>query len=231
MKNNKRITIILTLFLAIGGSASAYSYNEQDNRISLAHKTISTLNKDVKTKSTKIANLENVVAKKDTELKARKLVIDEQKLQINKQEKEKIKLKEENDKLKEQVNFNNQRKGSDVKRQASNTMPSRGKSNNYRSISVVATGYIALCDTGCTGITRTGIDVRNTPSKQIIAVDPSVIPLHSKVKVSLPNGDVFYAIAEDTGGDIKGNRIDILFATYDEAVSFGKQNVTVTILK
>lgn len=114
-------------------------------------------------------------------------------------------------------------------RKAPTTTVSRGVKNR-RTITMEATSYTAFCNTGCTGVTATGINVSGTPSNQIIAVDPSVIPLHTRVKVTLQNGESFYAIAEDTGGHIKGGRIDILKATHGEAVDFGRQRVTVTIL-
>lgn len=53
-----------------------------------------------------------------------------------------------------------------------------------------------------------------------IAVDPSVIPLGSKVKI----GDTVYT-AEDTGAAIKGNRIDIFFESHKEALDWGRQTV------
>jgi 3D (Asp-Asp-Asp) domain-containing protein len=59
------------------------------------------------------------------------------------------------------------------------------------------------------GTTATGINLSKSPHLYIVAVDPSVIPLHSKLKIS-PNpfgyGGAFSA--EDTGGAIKGNRLD-----------------------
>lgn len=67
-----------------------------------------------------------------------------------------------------------------------------------------------------------------------IAVDPSVIPLGTKVKISgysdsqLPKGG-FYATAVDTGGAIKGNRIDIYLPTTKMALNFGVENVKVTV--
>lgn len=57
-----------------------------------------------------------------------------------------------------------------------------------------------------------------------IAVDPSVIPLGSKVKI----GDTVYT-AEDTGGAIKGNRIDIFFESHKEALIWGRQTVEVIV--
>ena len=97
-------------------------------------------------------------------------------------------------------------------------------------MSVEATAYTAYCD-GCSGITATGVDVRNSiyyEGKRVIAVDPSVIPLGSHVKVTLGDGSSFEAVAKDTGSDIKGNRIDILFETKEEALKFGRQTVKIT---
>src|SRR5690625_660251 len=96
-----------------------------------------------------------------------------------------------------------------------------------------ATAYTARCE-GCSGITKTGYDVRNTiyyEGKRVIAVDPSVIPLHSAVRITTAGGDSFEAVALDTGSAIKGNRIDILYATKDEARKFGRQTLEVEILQ
>ena len=57
-----------------------------------------------------------------------------------------------------------------------------------------------------------------------IAVDPSVIPLGSKVVIG---GNTY--IAEDTGGAIKGNRIDIFFDSHEEALFWGRQTIEVTV--
>lgn len=96
-----------------------------------------------------------------------------------------------------------------------------------------ATAYVALCDSGCSGITASGYDVRNTiwyEGMRVIAVDTAVIPLYSIVRVTV-GGASFTAIALDTGGAIVGNRIDILVASEGEAWAFGRQAVEVTILK
>src|SRR5690625_5558779 len=85
-----------------------------------------------------------------------------------------------------------------------------------------ATGYTAKC-TGCSGITATGIDLNKNPNAKVVAVDPSVIPLGSRVWVS-GYGE---AIAGDTGGAIKGNRIDLHFPSKDAAYAFGNGTVTV----
>jgi 3D (Asp-Asp-Asp) domain-containing protein len=97
-----------------------------------------------------------------------------------------------------------------------------------------ATAYVALCDTGCIGITKTGIDVRNTnihEGKRIIAVDPSVIPLDTTVDIRLADGTTFEATAQDTGSAIRGNRLDLLVSTEDRAWQFGRQTVEVRIIE
>lgn len=93
-----------------------------------------------------------------------------------------------------------------------------------KTLTMVATAYVADCP-GCSGITATGIDVRNS-TPNLIAVDPNTIPLGSKVWVE-GYGE---AIAGDTGGDIKGNRIDLLTESYDKAIEYGVKTVTVKIL-
>ena len=56
-----------------------------------------------------------------------------------------------------------------------------------------------------TGVTATGIDLKANKNAKVIAVDPNVIPLGSKVYVQ-GYGE---ATAADTGGAIKGNKIDV----------------------
>ncbi|GAK10053.1 peptidoglycan-binding protein [Geomicrobium sp. JCM 19038] len=93
------------------------------------------------------------------------------------------------------------------------------------TIQMEATAYTAYCD-GCSGITATGIDLRNDPHANVVAVDPNVIPLGSRVYVE-GYGE---AIAGDTGGAINGNKIDLHVPTREEALNFGRQTVSVTIL-
>jgi len=111
---------------------------------------------------------------------------------------------------------------------------SRGNSSNRKTVVFNASAYIALCDTGCTGVTAVGHDILKDgihyDGHRIIAVDPNVIPLHSIVRVSY--GDKSYtAIAMDTGGAIKGHKIDILVDSASEAIDFGRQNVSIEVLR
>jgi len=91
---------------------------------------------------------------------------------------------------------------------------------------VEATAYTAYCY-GCIGITAYGIDLRSNPEEKVIAVDPTVIPLGTKVWVE-GYGE---AIAGDTGGAIKGNRIDVFIPTYDGAIEWGRQEIVLKILE
>lgn len=61
----------------------------------------------------------------------------------------------------------------------------------------------------------------------VVAVDRHVIPLRTKLYVE----GYGYAIAADTGGAIKGKKIDLCYDTYEEAVRFGRKNVKVYILR
>ncbi|TWD99609.1 3D (Asp-Asp-Asp) domain-containing protein [Neobacillus bataviensis] len=94
-----------------------------------------------------------------------------------------------------------------------------------KEITVKATAYTASCE-GCSGTTATGIDLKANPNAKVIAVDPSVIPLGSKVHVE-GYGE---AVAGDTGGAIKGNRIDVFIPSEQDAINFGVKQVKVTIL-
>ena len=95
------------------------------------------------------------------------------------------------------------------------------------------THYTAFCN-GCIGITKQGLDVRNTiyhNGMRIIAVDPKVIKLNSIVEVRRSDGSTFKAIASDTGGRIKGSIIDLLVQDTETAVRKGRQKVKLRVLK
>lgn len=94
-----------------------------------------------------------------------------------------------------------------------------------KELTVTATAYTASCE-GCSGITATGVNILANPNEKVIAVDPSVIPLGSKVYVE----GYGYATAADTGGAIKGNRIDVFIPEHQDAVNWGKKQVEVKII-
>lgn len=95
-----------------------------------------------------------------------------------------------------------------------------------KTMTVTATAYTAECE-GCSGITYTGVNLLEDRNKKVIAVDPNVIPLGTKVYVE----GYGYAVAEDIGGAIKGNRIDIHVPTKEEAYSWGVKDINITIIE
>ena len=99
-------------------------------------------------------------------------------------------------------------------------------SNVKKTIKMKATAFTATCK-GCTGKTKMGIDLKKNPTVKLIAVDPKVIPLGSKVWVE----GYGIAIAGDTGGSIKGNKIDVFLNTTTLAKKWGNKTVTVKVLK
>lgn len=113
----------------------------------------------------------------------------------------------------------------------------RGDFTARKAIKMVATAYEAgprstgkrPGDKGY-GITASGARAK----RGTVAVDPRVIPLGTKLYVkSLTPGvpDYGFAIAQDTGGAIKGNKIDLFMDTVWECLQFGRRPVMVYILK
>lgn len=91
-----------------------------------------------------------------------------------------------------------------------------------KSLSVTATAYCLK------GTTASGTQSRYGA----IAVDPSVIPLGTRMYIVSDDGKWIYgyATAEDTGGAIKGNKIDLFYDSYDTCIQFGRRSCTVYIL-
>lgn len=97
-----------------------------------------------------------------------------------------------------------------------------GEPSNYSSVmSMEATAYLPT-DGSSTGTTATGIPA----TYGIVAVDPRVIPLGTRVFIP-GYGE---ALAADTGGAIKGYKIDLCMESYAECMNFGRRNVTVYVL-
>ncbi len=95
-----------------------------------------------------------------------------------------------------------------------------------REIDVTATAYTANC-AGCSGITATGVNLLENPDEKVISVDPDVIPLGTEVYVE----GYGYATAADTGSAINGNKIDVFIPSRQEALNWGRKQVSVKILK
>lgn len=90
---------------------------------------------------------------------------------------------------------------------------------------VNTTAYTANCN-GCSGHTSTGINLHTNPNAKVIAVDPRIIPLGTKVYVD----GYGYAIAADTGSSIKGYKVDVFFASTSQAYRWGTRKVKVKVL-
>jgi peptidoglycan DL-endopeptidase CwlO len=93
--------------------------------------------------------------------------------------------------------------------------PTQGASLAGHTITVTATGY------SLKGRTSTGVSV----GYGIVAVDPGVIPLGTKM--TIPGyGE---GVAADTGGAVVGARIDLWFPTHAEALAWGTRSVSITL--
>ena len=91
-----------------------------------------------------------------------------------------------------------------------------------RTVEVEATGYAPNVD-GVGTRTATG----DRAGYGIIAVDPNVIPLGTKLYIP----GYGFGVAADTGGAIKGRRIDLCYNTGPEAIQWGRRDVTITIIE
>lgn len=91
-----------------------------------------------------------------------------------------------------------------------------------KTISMNSSAYTAYCS-GTKRRTATGAEA----VKGVAAVDTNVIPFGTKLYIP----GYGYAVAADRGGAIKGNRIDLCMNSYNEAIQWGRRNVTVYILE
>ena len=92
---------------------------------------------------------------------------------------------------------------------------------------VRATAYTHT-DAGCDMITSTG----STVHWGTVAVDPRYIPYGTRMFIMASDGSYIYGIAtaEDCGGDIKGDRMDLYMPTYEQCMEFGRRRCTLYFL-
>ncbi len=106
-----------------------------------------------------------------------------------------------------------------------------GKPQNYKScLTGVATAYTS--DRGNAGtVTASGLPAQ----VGVVAVNPDIIPLGTKLYIASPDGSVVYgyAIAGDTGGAMYSGEalVDLFYDTYDECIQFGRRTMNVYILE
>jgi len=118
-------------------------------------------------------------------------------------------------------------KGTRVKAPASfGAKMSKAELAGARVVNVTATAYCSTSDGG--QITALG----EKCGFGIVAVDPRVIPLGSKLYITSADGSYVYGycIAGDTGGAIKGNRVDLFLGSESECRAFGRRPMQVYIL-
>lgn len=95
------------------------------------------------------------------------------------------------------------------------------------TIHVEATAYTHT-DAGCDFYTSTGTYVEIGT----VAVDPRLIPYGTRMFIISDDGEYVYGLstAEDCGGDIKNQRIDLYFPTYDDCIQFGRRDCTIYVI-
>ena len=95
------------------------------------------------------------------------------------------------------------------------------------SDTVRATAYTHT-DDGCDAFTATGTVVH----WGTVAVDPRYIPYGTRMFIMASDGSYVYGIAtaEDCGGDIKGDRMDLYMPTYEQCREFGRRRCTLYFL-
>ena len=107
------------------------------------------------------------------------------------------------------------------------TLPTGEVLTYYKTDTIRATAY-TLTDEGCDRITATGTAVHWGTA----AVDPRYIPYGTRMFIMASDGSYVYGltVAEDCGGDIKGDRIDLYMPTFEECMDFGRRRCTVYFL-
>lgn len=108
--------------------------------------------------------------------------------------------------------------------QAAQTTQAASSSQNGYYLTVEATAY-SYNEAGLSSYTADGTNLVNEPN--VIAVDPSVIPLGSYVEI--PGYGIFRAA--DTGGAIYGNRIDVHLVNLNDVYNFGRRTITIRVLQ
>lgn len=181
----------------------------------------------IETYEEKMENLEEDIQNKESEID--KLNKDLQAKREREEEEARL-AKVNNDKS--TVLSSNKASNSEQKKGSVSTSASSVSSNRTLG-SFKVTSY-AVGD-GMTPSTTTanGTEVANTiyspEGHRIIAVDTSVIPMNTVVRVTM-NGNSFLAKASDTGSAIKGSKIDLLVSSPSEAINNGVQTATIEIV-
>jgi 3D (Asp-Asp-Asp) domain-containing protein len=113
---------------------------------------------------------------------------------------------------------------------ASAVMPSASVNHKLRTLRMEVTAYCPCtkcCGENARGLTASGHDVSYNNSR-FVAAD-SNLPFGTKLVIPGYAGGAVEVI--DRGGAIKGNKLDVFFATHEEALQWGRQFIEVTVLE
>ena len=103
-----------------------------------------------------------------------------------------------------------------------------GEKVNYTRVDYVRATAYTHSDAGCTSTTATGTKVHHGT----VAVDPRYIPYGTRMFIMASDGSYVYGLceAEDCGGDIKGDRVDLYLPSTESCMAFGRRRCTVYFL-
>lgn len=96
----------------------------------------------------------------------------------------------------------------------------------FASTAYCTENYHHICNDG--DATKTAMGTPPIPYKTI-AVDPTVIPLGTKLVIKDSYGSTYHVVATDTGGAIKGKKIDMVCPTHKDANIWGRRSVEIWI--
>ena len=100
-------------------------------------------------------------------------------------------------------------------------LPARERPRQHREIRMEATAYAQH------GTTLNGTKAR----RGVIAADPRILPMGTKVRVTGAGEYSGHYVVEDTGRGIKGREIDLFIPSHREAKRFGRKDVKVKVVK
>lgn len=236
---------MIAIVLYVGSVSGVFNYyveeinlreekiNSQEEKISLIDEKNDELEKSELNLESKVGELNSEMAEKKQLEKDQSEIIDDMTTEIEGAKKVNESLKKENESLKKQISANEEKISTEAapKKEvatSSQDVPDSNKEsfsgNEWQTMSVNASAYTMVENgdvMGGTGLTSTG----TIPTVgRTIAVDPSVIPYGSLIKF---NGITY--TAEDTGGVIDGNKVDIFMNTLAECEAFGRQNIEILV--
>lgn len=157
------------------------------------------------------------------------------KLELERKEEEIQRIEQEYNRLKQLRLMEEEKKRQEekLKQEKQRQLQLQQYTSTKESYTMQISHYSIECE-GCTGVTASGVDVRNTiyyQGMRIIATDTNIIPMWSIVELELPTGTV-KAVVLDRGSAIIGERIDFLVNNDAEAYKLGVyKNVKVNVIR